>query len=152
MVPHKPQICYPTPPRRICSLTLFILRSYSFFWVTLPFWYLLSYILKYQVQFSCSVTSDSLQPHGLQHARLPCPSPTPEDGSNSGSFQTSQFFASGGQTVGASASSSDFPMNIQDWFSLGLTGWICLQSKGFSGVVSSTTVQKHQFLGAQLSL
>ena len=129
MVPHKtPNMLSHSPKENMQSLTLFILRSYSFFCVALPFWYLLSYILKYQVQFSCSVTSDSLQPHGLQHARLPCLSPTPEAGSNSGSFQTSQFFASGSQTVGASASASDFPMNIQDWFSLGLTGWICLQS------------------------
>ena len=110
------------------------------------------------VQFSCSVVSDSLQPHGLQHARLPCPSPTPRVYSNSyllsqwchptilssvvpfssflqsfpasGSFQMSQFFASGGQSIGVSASASVFLMNIQDWFPLGWTGWISLQSKG----------------------
>ena len=132
------------------------------------------------VQFSCSVISDSLWPHGLQHARLPCPSPTPRAYSNScplhqwwhptisssvipfssclqsfpasGSFPMSHFFISGDQSIGASASASVLPMNIQDWFPLGWTGWISLQSKGFSSVFSNTTVQKHQFLGTQLGL
>ena len=132
------------------------------------------------VQFTCSVMSDSLWPHGLQHARVPCPSPTPRIYSNScsmsqwchptisssvvpfssclqsfpvsGSFQMSQFFASGGQSIGVSASASAPLMNIQDWFPLGLTGWISLQSKGLSRIFSRTTVQKHQFFGAQLSL
>ena len=122
--------------------------------------------------------SDSLRPQRLQHARLPCPSPTPRACSNScpssqwchptisssvvpfssclqsfpasGSFPTNQFFASGGQSIGASA--SVLPMNIQDWFPLGLTGLISLQSRGLSKVFSNTTVQKHQFLGAQLSI
>ena len=126
------------------------------------------------VQFSHSVVSDSLQPQGLQHARLPCPSPTPRAYSNScplswwchptisssvvpfssclqsftasGSFQMSQFFASGGQSIGASVSASVLPMNIQDWSPLGWTGWISLQSKGLSRVFSNTIVQKHQFL------
>ena len=131
------------------------------------------------VQFSRSVVSNSLRPHGLQHARLPCPSPTPGTCSNSmsiklvmpsnrlilhcpllllppasGSFPVSQFFASSGQSVGASASASVLLMNIQDWFPLGLTGLISLQSKGLSRVFSNTTVskasilftiQKHQF-------
>ena len=132
------------------------------------------------IQFSGSVMSDSLQPHGLQQARLPCPSPTSGACSNScplsqwyhptilssfisfssyiqsfpasGSSQMSQFFASGGQSTGASASASILPMNIQDWFPLGWTGLISLQSKGFSKVFSNTTVQKHQFFGTQLSL
>ena len=132
------------------------------------------------VQFSHSVVSDSLWPHGLQHARLPCLSPTPGVYSNScplsqwchptisssvvpfsscpqsfpasGSFPTSQFFASGGQSIGVSASASVLPMNTQDWFPLGWTGWISSQSKGLSRVFSNTTVQKHQFFGAQLSL
>ena len=132
------------------------------------------------VQFSCSVMSDSLRPHGLQHARPLCPSPTPGVYSNScplswwchptisssvvpfsfrlqsfptsGSFQMSQFFASGGQIIGVSASASVLPMNIRDWFPLGWTGWIFLQSKGLSRVFSNTTVQKHQLFGAQLSL
>ena len=131
-------------------------------------------------QFSRSVVSDSLQPHGLQHSRLPCPSPTPGAYSNScplsrwshpttsfsvipfssclqsfpaaGTFPMSQFFASGSQSFGVSASASILPMNIQDWFPLGWTGWISLQFKGLSRVFSSTTVQKHQFFGAQLSL
>ena len=131
------------------------------------------------VQFSRSVVSDSLQPHGWQHARPPCPSPTPGVYSNpcplsqwchptisssvipfssclqsfpaSGSFQMSQLFASGGQNVGVSASTSVLPMNTQDWFPLGWTGWISLQSKGLSRVFSNTTVQKYQFFGAQLS-
>ena len=134
------------------------------------------------VQFSFSVVSNSLWPHGLQHARPPCPSPTPGVHSNScpssrwchstisssivpfsfclqsfpasGSFSMSQFFASGGQStrVSASASASILPMKILDWFPIGLTGFICLQSKGLSRVFSNTTVQKHQFFGAQLSL
>ena len=131
-------------------------------------------------QCSRSVMSNSLRPHGLQHARLACPSPTPRACSNScpsswwchptisssvvpfcshlqsfpasGSFPRSQFFTSGVQNTGTSASASVLPMNIQDWFLLGLTGWISLQSKGLSRVFSNTTVQKHQFFGAQLSL
>ena len=131
-------------------------------------------------QFSHSVMSDSLWPRGLQHARLPCPSPTPRSYSNScplsqgchpaisssvvpfsshlqsfpapGSFQISQFFTSSGQSIGISASASVLPVNIQDWFPLGWTGWISLQSKGHSRVFSNTTVQKHQFFRAQLSL
>ena len=132
------------------------------------------------VQFSHSVVSNSLRPRGLQHARPPCPSPTPGVYSNScplswwchptilsfvitfsshfqyfpasESFQMSQLFASGGQNIGASASTSVLPMNIQDWFPLGWTGWVSLQSKGLSRVFSNTTVQKHQFFSAQLSL
>ena len=131
------------------------------------------------VQFSCSIMSDSLRTHGLQHTRPPCPSPTLGACSNScplswwchptisssvipfsscfqsfpasGSFPMSQFFTSGGQSIKVSASTSVLPMNIQDWFPLGWTGWISLQSKGLSRVFSSTTVQKHQFFGTQLS-
>ena len=135
----------------------------------------------YSVQCSHSVMSHSLRPHGVQHARLPCPSPTPRACSNScpsswwchptisssvvpfsscpqsfpasGSFPMSQFFAWGSQSIGVSASTSILPMNIQDWFPLGLTGWISLQSKGLSRVFSNTTVlEKHQFFGAQISL
>ena len=131
------------------------------------------------VQFSCSVVSDSLWPHGLQHARLPCPSPTPGVHSDSrplsqwchpailssvipfsclqtfpasGSFQMSQLFASDGRSTGVSASTSVLPVNIQDWFPLGWTGWISLLSKGLSRVFSNTTFQKYQFFGAELSL
>ena len=131
-------------------------------------------------QFSCSVMSGSLRPHGLQHARPPCPSPTlgvysnscpssqwchPTNSSSvvpfssrlqyfpaSRSFPISQFFASGGQSTGISALTSFLPMNIQDWSPLGWTGWISLQSKGLSRVFSNTTVQKHRFFSAQLSL
>ena len=131
------------------------------------------------VQFSCSIVSDSLWPHGLQHTRLPCPSPTPGACSNScpssqwchptisssvipissclqsfpasGSFPMSQFFTSGDQSIGVSAPASVLPMNTQDWFSLGWTGWISLQSKGFSRVFSNTTVPEHQFFSVQLS-
>ena len=131
-------------------------------------------------QFSRSVVSDSLWPQVLQHTRLPCPSPTPRAFSNScpligwchptisssvipfssclqsfpasGSFSMSQFFASGGQSIGVSASASVLPMNIQDWFPLGLTDLISLQSKGLSRVFSNTTVQKHQFFSTQSSL
>ena len=129
---------------------------------------------------SHSVVFNSLRPHGLQHARLPCPSLSPRVCSNScpliqrchptilssvvpfssclqsfpasGSCPVSPFFKSGGQSIGASASASVLPMNIQDWFPLGWTGVISLQSKGLSRVLSNTEVQKHQFFGAQLSL
>ena len=125
------------------------------------------------VQFSHSVVSGSMGPHGLQHIRLLCPSPTPRAYSNScpsswwchptisssvvpsssrlqsflasGSFPMSQFFASGGQSIGVSASASLLPMNIQNWFPLGWTGWISLLSKGPSRVFSNATIQKHQF-------
>ena len=124
--------------------------------------------------------SDSLRPYGLQHSRPPCPSPTPRVYSNSrpssqwchpaisssvipfsscpqsfqasGSFPTSQLFASGGQSIGVSASISVLPMNTQDWSPLGWTGWISLQSKGLSRVFPNAIVQKHQFFTAQLSL
>ena len=127
-----------------------------------------------------SVVLDSLRPHGLQHTRPPCPSSTPGAYPNScplsqechptisssvipfsfclqsfpasGSFQMSQLFTSGGPSIGVSASASVLPMNIQNWFPLGWTGWISLQSKGLSRVFSKTTVQKHQFFGPQLSL
>ena len=132
------------------------------------------------VQFSHSVMCDSLWPHGLQHARLPCPPSTPRACSNScpscwwchptilssvvpfssclqsfpasGSFPMNQFFESGGQSIGVWVSASFLPMNIQDWFPLGLTGLISWQSKGLSRVFSNTTVQKHQFFSVQLSL
>ena len=124
--------------------------------------------------------SDSLRPHGQQNTRLPCPSPNPGAYSNScpssrwchptisssvitfssciqsfpasGSFPMNQFFTSGGQSIGVSASESVVPMNSQDWSPLGWTGWISLQSKGLSRVFSDTTVQKHRFFGAQFSL
>ena len=127
-------------------------------------------------QFSQSVMSDSLWPHGLQHTRPPCPSPTPEVHSNScplsqwchpaisssavpfssfpqslpasESFPMSQLFAWGGQSIGVSALASVLPVNTQDWSP---SEWISLQSKGLSRVFSNTTVQKHQFFGAQLS-
>ena len=130
-------------------------------------------------QFSCSVVSDSLRPHESQHARPPCPSPTPGVHSDScpsspwchpaisssvipfsscpqslpasGCFPMSQLFPWGGQSIGVSASVSVLPMNTKDWSSLGWTSWISLQSKGLSRVFSSTTVEKHQFFGAQLS-
>ena len=92
---------------------------------------------------------DAIQPsHLLSSLSSPAFNLSP----GSGSFQMSQFFTSGGQSIGASASASILPMNIQDWFPLGWTGWISLQSKGLTRVFSNTTVQKHQFFGAQLSL
>ena len=131
------------------------------------------------VQFSRSVVSDSLWPHELQHARPPCPSPTPEIHSNSHpsshwchpaisssvipfsscpqclpaseSFPMSQLFTWGGQTTGVSALASFLQKNTQDWSPLKWTGWISLQSKGLSRVFSNTTVQKHQCFGTQLS-
>ena len=132
------------------------------------------------VQFSRSIMSDSLPPHESQHARPPCPSPTPGVYLNScpliwwchptilssvvpfsscpqslpasGSFPVSQLFASGGQSIGVSASASVLPMNTQDWFPLGWIGWISLQSKGLSRTFSNTPVQKHQFFHAKLCL
>ena len=127
-----------------------------------------------------SVVSNSLQPHGLQHTRPPCPSPTPGVYSNScplsqwchptissyvvpfssclqsfpapGSFLMSQLFTSGGQSIGVSASTSVLPMNFPCWSPSGWSGWISLQSKALSRVFSNTTVQKHQFFSSQLSL
>jgi len=127
------------------------------------------------VQFSHSVMSDSLRPQEPQHARPPCPSPTPgvhpdlrpssqwchpaiscsivpfsscpQSLPESESFQMSQVFASGGQSIGVSVSTSVLSMNTQDWSPLGWTGWISLQSKGLSRVFSNTTVHKHQFFG-----
>ena len=131
-------------------------------------------------QFSHSVVTDSSRHRRLRHTRLTCPSPTPGACLNScllsqwwhptisssvvsfssclqsfpasGSFPKSQFFTSGGQSIGLSASASVLPMNNQDWFPLGWTGWISLQSKGLSRVFFNTTVQKHQFFHALLSL
>ena len=136
-------------------------------------------ILFSSVQFHRSVMSDSLWPHEPQHARLPCPSPTPGVYSNScpsswwchpdisfsvvpfsscpqslpasGSFPMSQLFPWGNQSIGVSASASALPINNQDWFPLGWTGWTSLQSRGLSRVFSNTTIQKHRFFGAQLS-
>ena len=132
------------------------------------------------VQFSRSVVSDSMWPHESQHARPPCPSPTPRVYSDSHpssqwchpaisscvlpfssclqslpaseSFPMSQLFTWGGQSTGVSASASIFPMNTQDWSPLEWTDWISLQSKGLSKVFSNTTVQKHQFFSTQPSL
>ena len=131
------------------------------------------------VQFSHSVTSDSLQPHESQHARLPCPSPTPRVYSDlrpssqwchpaisssvvpfsscpqslpaSESFPMSQLFAWGGHSTGVSALASFLPKKSQGWSPSEWTGWIALQSKGLSSVFSNTTVQKHQFFDAQPS-
>ena len=140
----------------------------------------ITFLPRSSVQFSHSVMSDSLWPHGQQHTRPPCPSPAPGVYPNScplslwwhptisssvvpfsscpqsfpalGSFQMSQLFAWGGQSIGVSTSTSVFPMNTQDWSPLGWIGWISLQSKGLSRVFSNTTVQKHQFFSAQFSL
>ena len=132
------------------------------------------------VQFSCSIMSDSMQPCGLKHGRLPWPSPTPRVYSNScplswwchptisssvipfssclqffpasGTFPMNQLFTSVGHSIGVSVSASVFPMNIQDWFLFRGTGWISLLSNGRSRVFSNNTVQKRQFFGAQLCL
>ena len=132
------------------------------------------------VQFSHSVMSNSLRLHGLQHAKFPCPSTVPRAYSNScplswwchptisssvthssscpqsfpvsGPFPVSQLFESGGPNIGALTTASVLPVNIQDWFPLGLTGLISLLSKGLSRVFSNITVQRHQFFSTQLSL
>ena len=150
------------------------LSSFSYIYQSRKHFWIIS------VQFSRSVLSNSLQPHGLKHARPPCPSPTPEVHSNSsplswwchptisssvvpfsshlqsfpasGSFRMSQLLQSGGQSTGISASTSVLPMNIQDWIPLGWTSWISLLANGLSLVFSNTTVQKHQFFGAHFSL
>ena len=139
-----------------------------------------SQCLSSSVQFSHSVMSDSLWPHEPQHTRPPCLKPTPGVHQNScplsrwchptisssvvpfsscprsfpasRSFPMSQLFASGGQSIGVSASTSVLSMNTQDWSPLGWTGWISLQSKGLSRVFSNTTVQKHKFFSTQFSL
>ena len=154
----------------IMGLPITLLILGIFFW----------FLVVYKNHFSRSVVSDSLGSHALQHARLPCPTSTPGAYSDScplsqwchptissavvpfsshlqslpasGSFPVSQFFTSGGQSIGVSASATVLPMTIQDWFPSGQTGWISLLSRGLSRVFSNTTVQKHQFFGAQLSL
>ena len=146
---------------------------------TSRYWTLQINVVK-MLLFNCSVMPDSLRPHRLKQAWLHCPSPSPGVCSNScslsqwchptisasvilfssclqsfsvwGSSLMSWFFISAGRSMGASAPASVPPMNIQDWFSLGLTSLICLRSKGLSTVFSNTTVQKYQFLGAQPSL
>ena len=167
-------------PRKVLFPPLF-LAIYIFVCVYIYIYTQLQTFLYISVShFSCSVMSDSLQPHGLQHARPPCPSPTPGVYSNScplswqcnptispsvisfsscpqffpasGSFQMSQPFVSGGQSTRVSALTSVLPMNSQDWSPLGWIGRISLQSKGLSRVFSNTTVQKHQFFGTHLSL
>ena len=143
-------------------------------------WVTTGILITRSVQFSISVMSDSLRPHEPQPSRPPCPSPNPRVHPNpcplcrwchptisssvvsffscpqpfpaSGSFQMSQLSTSSGQNIRVSASISVPPMNSQDWFPLGWTGWISLLSKGLSRVFSNATVQKHQFFGAQLSL
>ena len=146
----------------------------------LKFWKMMLWKCYIQsVQFNCLVMSDSLWPHEPQHARPPCPSPTPGVHSDScpssqwchpaisssvipfsscpqsfpasGSFQMSQLFTSGGQSIGVSASILVLPMNTQDWSPWGWTGLISLQSKGLSRISSNTTVQKHRFFSTQLS-
>ena len=153
----------------ICSTVAYLTKCLKSFW----------HFRQFSSVQSLTV-SDFLRPHGLQHARLPCPSPTPTAYSNScssfwwchptisssvvpfssclqsfpvaGSIPMSQFFVLGDQNIGAPASASVIPINIQDWFPLELTGWISLQSKGLSWVFSNTTVQKHQFFGTEISL
>ena len=150
-------------------------------WATKLNWAYISYPLPL-IQSVSSVTQScsTLKPYGLENTRLPCPSSTPGVYSNScpsiwwchptisssvvpfsfclqsfpasGSFQMSQFFSSGGQSIGVWASASVLPMNIQDWFPLGMTRWLSLLSKGLSRVFCNTTVQKHPFFSAQLSL
>ena len=141
--------------------------------------YALSVQFSPSVQFSHSILSDSLRPHESQHARPPCPSPTPGVHSDprpssqwchpaisssvvpfsscpqslpaSGPFPMSQLFTWGSLSIGVSALASVLPKNTQDWSPLEWTGWISLQSKGLSRVFSNTTVQKHSFLSTQLS-
>ena len=170
-------LCFIAP-----SILIQIIYSKSPAYKQVPFWecILKSNLFISSVQYSHSIMSNSLWPHGLQHSRPLCLSPTPGVYPNSclwsqwchptisssvvpfsshlqsfpasGYFQMSQLFTSGGQSIAVSASTSVFPMNTQDWSPLGWTGWISLQSKGLTRVFSDTTVQKHHFFGTQLSL
>ena len=164
------------------SYTLYMCKASPFLALqtgTSPYSLSLSFLQFSSVQFNHSVVSDSLQPHESQHARPPCPSPTPGVHSDSRpwsrwchpaissstdplsscpqslppsqSFPMSQLFTWGGQSTGLSALASFLPKNTQGWSSSEWTGWISLQSKQLSRVFSNTTVQKHQFFGAQLS-
>ena len=168
---HKPTLVQFDNTAKICAL-------FFFFLILLLVIYIGKFLDNTSVQFSRSVVSDSLRPHVSQHARPPCPSPTPRVYSDScplswwchpsisssvipfsscpqslpasESFPMSQLFAWGGQSTGVSALASFLPKNTQYW-SLEWTGWISLQSKELSRVFSNTTVQKHQFFSAQLS-
>ena len=167
----------------ISSLEACNINESFFQWMSLflclQTWTVHHWFVVLSVQFSCSVVSNSLWPHELQHARPPCPSPTPRVYSNpcslnqwchpaisssvvpfsscpqsfpaSGSFPMSQLFAWGSQSIEVSASASVLPMNTQDWSPLGWTGWISLQSKRLSRVFSNTIVQKHHYFSSQLS-
>ena len=164
---HTAGGCFTSEPPRIKCLYIVYFKITNFM------------LYKSSVQFSRSVVSNSLWPYESQHARPPCPSPSPGVHSDSrpssqwchqaisssvvpffscpqsfqasGSFQMSQLFVSSGQSTGVSASTLVLPMNTQDWSPLGWTGWMSLQSKGLSRVFSNTTVQKHQFFSAHLS-
>ena len=163
-------------PKKIGKKSLMIDRKYILHY---KYKIMLTLTELFQYQFSCLVMSDSLRPHGLQHTRAPCLSTTPRVYSNScplsqwchptisssadpfssclqsfpasGSFQMSKFFTSGDQSIEVLASSSVFPVNMQGLFPLEWTGWMSLKSRGLLRIFSNTTVQKHQFFGAQLS-
>ena len=172
----------------VLHITFYLHKFYMVVLTVNVLFYLLVYLLNiiydfpifiHTVQFSHSVVSNSLRPHELQHARPPCPSPTPEVHPNScplswwchtaisssvvpfascpqslpasGSFPMSQLFAWGGQSTGVSALASVLPMHTRGWSPFEWTGWISLQSKELSRIFSNITVQKHQFFGAQLS-
>ena len=168
------------PPKKQARLLIVEKTSDSKNIFRFSFWKFCQATCRYlSVQFSHSVMSDSLWPHESQHARPPRPSPTPGVHSDSRpssqwchpaisssvvpfsscpqslptskSFPMSQLFAWSSQSIGVSALASFLPMNTQDWSPLGWTGWISLKSKGLSRAFSNTTVQKHQFFGAQLS-
>ena len=183
------EILWEEESQSFCLQFIFLgIMSFSFIWAYREFFFMVFFhiqnptkVRKYQfssVQFSRSVVSDTLWPHELQHARPPCPSPTPGVRSNSHpsspwchpaisssvvpfsscpqsfpaseSFPMSQLFAWGGQSIGVPALASFLPKNTQDWSPLEWTGWISLQSKGLPRVFSNTTVQKHQFFSAHL--
>ena len=168
---HNLKIYFHVHKKLAWIFSLFSLNSEKSFF--LPWWFLL--LLMWSYQFNSVAQSCTTLCNPMQHTRLPYPSPTPGACSNlssssqwchptilssvfpfsclqsfskSESFPVSQFFASGGQSIGVWASTSVLPMNIQDWFPLELTGWISLQSKGLSRVFSNTTIQKHQFFDA----
>ena len=160
------------------TLLFFQGKHHLLFFSYVPMWSYITYQIRSD-QISCSVVSDSLRPHESQHARPPCPSPTagvhwdsrpssqwchpaisssvipfsscPQSLPASESFPMSQLLSWGGQSTGVSASVSFLPKKFQGWSPSEWTVWISLQSKGLSRVFSNTTVQKHQFFGAQPS-
>ena len=180
LLKYKVHVCNLEANLRITRKALFQKAHHQHFWLHKRLYQMIKTNIKLSsVQFSCSVVSDSLKPHGLHHARPPCPSPTPGVYWNScpsswwcyptisssvipfssgpqslpasGSFPMRQLFTAGGQSIGVLASASVLPMNIQDSFPLGWTGWFSFAVQTTLKTLLQHQVQKHEFFGAQLS-